>query len=73
MFAATPIAFVDDDPIIVEPFADEFADEFQIKTFTSPIDALNALPTAGVSLVIADFRMPALLLTRTPLLARSEV
>jgi two-component system response regulator HupR/HoxA len=54
------VAVVDDDPLIVESFADEFSDEFQIQTFTSPIDALKALPTQHVSLVIADLRMPAL-------------
>jgi two-component system, NtrC family, response regulator HupR/HoxA len=54
------VAIVDDDSLIVESFADEFSDEFQIRTFTSPIDAQKTLPTQHVSLVIADLRMPAL-------------
>lgn len=54
------VAIVDDDPLIVESFAEQFSDEFQIRTFISPIDALKALPTERVSLVIADLRMPAL-------------
>ncbi len=60
-FASKPrIAIVDDDALIVESFADEFSDEFEILGFTSPIKALDAPVLQQVSVIIADYRMPEL-------------
>ena len=52
------IALVDDESLIVESFADEFADDFEVIGFTRPTEALRQLATEDFSVVIADFRMP---------------
>ena len=54
------IAIVDDEKLIVESFADEFSDEFEVTCFTSPIEALEKLTLQVARVVIADFRMPEL-------------
>src|ERR1039457_3195341 len=54
------IALVDDEALLVESFVDEFADDFAVIGFTRPVAALRQLAAHEFSVVIADFRMPAM-------------
>ena len=54
------VAIVDDDPLIVESFADEFSEEFQVLEFTSPLKASELSALRQMDVIIADYRMPEL-------------
>jgi two-component system response regulator HupR/HoxA len=54
------IAIVDDDALILESFADEFSEEFQILRFLSPLEALDPSILQQLDVIIADYRMPVL-------------
>lgn len=54
------IVYVDDQPGNLVVFEEELGDAWQIHTFTSPLEALSALPKLSPCIIVTDQRMPGL-------------
>jgi len=61
--ASINVVIVDDQPLnlrILERFAQNISTNVQIRTFTSPIDALDAVASQIPDLIVTDFVMPTI-------------
>src|SRR5690348_4688563 len=55
-----PVLFVDDEPILVKTFVNNFEDSFQVLTAEGGREALDLLRAREVAVMVTDQRMPGM-------------